>query len=381
MRILLYAHNAIGLGHIVRLCRVGSAVKRLAPEADVLLLTGLRRNLDQVVPSEIEVVKLPSLTGAVWRGKSVRLPATLNLSLAEFFVVRASIVSAVAASFQPHVLVVDHLPGGVSDELVPALTELSTSGRCSLVFGMRGFHQVDAGQNIFKRGNNFDLLTSVYDAILIFNDPDVVDVAQLYALPIQLERRLEYVGYVAPEIVNVRAEAGRSDKLRVVVTTGGGWQSYPVIRKAIDAATLDGAIELDVLAGPYLDEDHYSRLVAWGNQSGVSVKRYSSDVVTRLTLADIVVCRGGYNTLAEVMAGRHRAVCIPREHPDTEQLMHAERLQEMGILEVVREAASPEDLRKALQRAKAVETRALRYPSLDGATRAAKRIIELAATG
>jgi predicted glycosyltransferase len=61
---------------------------------------------------------------------------------------------------------------------------------------------------------------------------------------------------------------------------------------------------------------------------------------TRLLMAaDRVVSMGGYNTVSEVLSFEKRALVVPRTTPRREQLIRAERLHALGLLDWVREAA------------------------------------------
>lgn len=41
-RILLYAHDGKGLGHVVRMAAIGEAISKLEPSIDVLAISGER---------------------------------------------------------------------------------------------------------------------------------------------------------------------------------------------------------------------------------------------------------------------------------------------------------------------------------------------------
>jgi predicted glycosyltransferase len=44
---------------------------------------------------------------------------------------------------------------------------------------------------------------------------------------------------------------------------------------------------------------------------------------------------GGYNSVCEVLAAEKRALIVPRVAPRTEQLIRAERLQQLGVVEML----------------------------------------------
>jgi predicted glycosyltransferase len=57
---------------------------------------------------------------------------------------------------------------------------------------------------------------------------------------------------------------------------------------------------------------------------------------------------GGYNTTVELLAARKSALIVPRVEPRVEQLIRAERLADLGLVEMIH----PDDLAPGLVRSK-----------------------------
>ena len=86
---------------------------------------------------------------------------------------------------------------------------------------------------------------------------------------------------------------------------------------------------------------------------------------------------GGYNTTTELLTAGKPAVIVPRIEPRVEQLIRAERLQALGLLDMIH----PQDLTPSRLRSKVEEVMArgrdsnLRvHVDLSGASRAATLI-------
>ena len=56
--------------------------------------------------------------------------------------------------------------------------------------------------------------------------------------------------------------------------------------------------------------------------------------------ADRVIAMGGYNTVCEVLSFEKRALIIPRVKPRREQIIRAERLRDLGLIDMLH----PDDL-------------------------------------
>jgi UDP-N-acetylglucosamine--N-acetylmuramyl-(pentapeptide) pyrophosphoryl-undecaprenol N-acetylglucosamine transferase len=104
------------------------------------------------------------------------------------------------------------------------------------------------------------------------------------------------------------------------------------------------------------------------------------DVWAALAGADVVVCHGGQNVLAEVAAARRPAVVVPQERPFGEQHTTAAALAAAGIAVAAPDAPAPDRWPALLERARALGGEGwARWSHGDGARRAAAVITGLVA--
>jgi UDP-N-acetylglucosamine--N-acetylmuramyl-(pentapeptide) pyrophosphoryl-undecaprenol N-acetylglucosamine transferase len=121
VRVALYAVNGLGLGHLTRMMGLGRALRRLAPGAEILLLTSSEAS-HLAYREGFAVLKVPSRNAARaggWRHDT-------------FLRVAQSAVTGALASFAPHILAVDTFPTGSLGELSPVLR-----WNCRKVFVLR----------------------------------------------------------------------------------------------------------------------------------------------------------------------------------------------------------------------------------------------------
>jgi predicted glycosyltransferase len=72
---------------------------------------------------------------------------------------------------------------------------------------------------------------------------------------------------------------------------------------------------------------------------------FVSDPERLLQRADRVITMGGYNSVCEVLSAEKRALIVPRVAPRTEQLIRAERLQQLGLVDMLHPSMlSPDSL-------------------------------------
>lgn len=109
-RLLFYAVNGLGLGHVTRLLAIARCVRARLPDAEILFLTS--SEAESVIYREgFAAFKVPSRT---LRAEGGIRPSTYARLL-------QSVVINLMAAFNPHLLIVDTFPAGVVQELLPVL--------------------------------------------------------------------------------------------------------------------------------------------------------------------------------------------------------------------------------------------------------------------
>lgn len=109
-RLLFYAVNGLGLGHVTRLLAIARQMRRLLPEAEIVFLTS--SEAENVIYREgFAAFKVPSKT----------LRAETHLRPATYARMLQTLTLNLLASFHPHILIVDTFPAGVVQELLPVL--------------------------------------------------------------------------------------------------------------------------------------------------------------------------------------------------------------------------------------------------------------------
>ena len=125
------------------------------------------------------------------------------------------------------------------------------------------------------------------------------------------------------------------------------------------------------VTGPFMPADVCQRL------QDLSATRPRHDVLPFVTepeallqRADHIITMGGYNTTCEVLSFRKRALIIPRVKPRREQLIRAERLAHLGLVDYLHPAQlTPEALAAWLASESPSRTRTHNQIDLNGLTR------------
>jgi predicted glycosyltransferase len=384
LRFLLYSHDALGLGHVRRNLQIARALAELAPRSSVLLATSASEVDRLGIPSNVEVLKLPGLHKL---GNQRYAPRRQAISHPQVIELRAALWSAAVESFRPHVALVDKHPLGVDGELRAGLELLDLAGGYA-VLGLRDI--LDEPEHVVREWASehaFQAIEDHYERVLVYGSPAVFDPVREYRIPSHLAERVLFCGYVSnlpawDRPVRMR-RVGRSRRPRILVTVGGGEDGFPILESSIRAAK-KGGWAATAVTGPYASETQreWLRLLAGGN--GVSVRTFMRDLPARFDQIDALICMGGYNTLIEALARATPTVTVPRIQPRSEQLMRARAFGELGLLRVVIPTGlHPDRLVRAVEEAMTIRRSDLVQKvravlDLDGATRAAEQLVDLA---
>lgn len=190
------------------------------------------------------------------------------------------------------------------------------------------------------------LLDEVYDRILVYGDRQVFDPIEAYCMSERAATRTRFCGYLAPleprrTPNEVRAELGAGSNPLVAVSVGGGADGGPLLRaflnglRARSAATRQ-PVSAYVVSGPLLPDEEQREFAALAaTLPDVQFATFDADFAAAVRAADVVVCMGGYNSVAEAVYFGKRPVIVPRVPGPEEQILRAEGFARLGLASVV----------------------------------------------
>lgn len=329
LRVALYSHDALGLGHVRRNLALATAMAPL--QADILLLTGAPEAAAMRRPAGVDVVGLPALAkdaDGAYAARHLSLGADAVLDL------RSAILHGSLASFAPDLLIVDKHPRGFRGELVDALDHLRMIGRTRMVLGLRDILDAPAQARQewrLERGNA--AVAAYYDQVWVYGDTRVHDAAA--AIGLRAETRS--TGYLARgRLASSQARVPSMPVRPFVLAALGGGNDGAELARAFAAAPMPEGHDGVLITGPHLPE-HVRRQVraSAAARPDLHVHRYRDDLDRWYAAAAAVVSMGGYNTVCEVLAAARPLLVVPRVRPRAEQLVRAEALAAVGALDML----------------------------------------------
>ena len=352
-RVALYGHDTCGLGHLRRNLALAAALRGSPLRPDVLVVTGSPQAQRFARPAGVDLLVLPSVHKDPDGGYAAD---ALDVPLEDVVALRAATATAALTAWRPDLLVVDKVPTGFRGEVLGALTALRAAGRTRTVLGLRDvLDDPAAARAEWRRDGGEAALARFYDEVWVYGDPSVHDLRDDLRLPPAQRAATRFLGYLAAD-----RPAGAGDPLprrdpraRTVLASVGGGADGERLTRALLRTPLPAGVELVLLPGPFAPTALRAELGAAARRPEVHVVPFTDAVGRWAAEADAVVCMGGYNSVAEVLATTTPALVVPRTRPRREQQVRADALARAGVLDVATDPA-PHELgawvRRALRR-------------------------------
>lgn len=334
LRIALYSHDSLGLGHTRRNLAIAQALSDALPELtgrklSGLLITGERTATSYRCPTGFDWLVVPGIR----KGTDKYEARHLGVRSERLINIRSSVIGGALDAFRPHIVIVDRHPFGIDGELIKPLENLKAAKpETTLVLGLREVLDApEVAAEEWKRVG-LDPVTDLFDRVWVYGDREIHDPLATGELPAEFAPMVDYTGLLS----SGRKFSGRHNAATtpfLLTMLGGGSDGVNVARAAA-AATVPAGVQHLVVTGPQMPAaERHSVEAAAGPSTTVTTK--VSDGMSYVACADAVVSMAGYNTVAETLSTDTPALLVPRTTPRTEQIIRARGLGETGAVDWV----------------------------------------------
>jgi predicted glycosyltransferase len=347
--VMMYSHDTIGLGHMRRNTAIAQELVARVPGASILMLVGCPAGMVFEPHAGIDYVKLPSLTKlgrGRWQAGSLRIDAATTRAL------RAGILDRVIETFVPDVLLVDHEPAGVWDELVEPIRALRARKRTRVILGLRDIlDDPDRVARAWQASGTDHVISDLYDEVMIYGNQRFYPSDTAYGLEALCPGAVRYCGAVT-SARPVTRDRWAGPPRRVLVSGGGGRDAYVLLDTVLagfETLAPQRRPDLTLVAGPLMDTELADALRHRATAVGATFRATASDLPALLAGSDLFITMGGYNSVTEALVTGCPALVVPRVGPSGEQRIRGERLLALGMATVVwRQDLTPARMAKAL---------------------------------
>lgn len=340
-RIALYSHDTMGLGHMRRNLLVAQALSESEINPTILLIAGTRELQANTLPPGVDYVILPSYRKDVEGNYSAR---RLDVSTYELTKLREQTIRSALDSFRPDVFIVDNVALGALNELESTLSELNQRDHTRCILGLRDIQDdTEVAQSQYKQAEQ--AMKEYYDAIWIYGDPNVHDLAAECGYLPEIRNKTHYIGYLNQAKRNVGiSHVNAKDELAglglppgpLVLCLLGGGQDGADLAQAFVKAEIPAGYNAILVTGPHMPAEvqHLVRQMA-ADKKHLRVLEFVPESTLLIEQADRIITMGGYNSVCEVLSFNKPALIAPRIYPRKEQLRRAQRLKDMGLIDIL----------------------------------------------
>lgn len=341
-RIALYSHDTMGLGHKRRNLLIAQTLGDSALQADILMISGMRDASSLPTPPGVDCLTLPALykhTDGQYHSRR------LEISLADIIALRSQVICSAIQAFQPDIFIVDNVPRGAVRELDPTLEWLRNHGHTRCILGLRDILDTPAAvQRDWQRAANEEAIRAYYDEVWVYGDSQVYDITTAYDFSPDITAKIQHLGYLdqrhrlqhaRPKDHNL-VEGLHLPPGELVLCTVGGGQDGANLATAFAQAPLPPNTNGIIVTGPFMPAEARQKISLYGqNNPRLRVLEYVEEPTLLLAQAHRVIAMGGYNTVCEILSFEKQALIVPRVQPRQEQLIRAQRLTEMGLVNML----------------------------------------------
>lgn len=340
LRIAMYSPGIVGLGHTRRNLLIAQSLAGSDLQPCILMIAESRQANVFAMPDGVDSLTLPAFK----KVNGACRPRYLDIPLEELTALRSQTIRAAVQAFMPDVLIVDNLPLGALQELVPTLDYLHSQGACCIL-GLRDILD-DPGviREEWRQAGNENVIRARYDALWVYGDPSVYDVVAEYGFANDIAAKIQYTGYLDQSERAALVPEGWTDPLEALglmpdgyalCLVGGGQDGAPLAEAFANAVFPDDMSGV-IVTGPFMPQEATQRLHCYAaTNPRLHVVDFIAEPTLLLRHARRVIGMGGYNTTLEILSYEKRALLVPRVSPRREQMIRAELLASRGLIDIL----------------------------------------------
>ncbi|MEM1111211.1 MAG: glycosyltransferase [Pseudomonadota bacterium] len=339
LRAFIYVQHLSGVGHTVRMQRLGTELSR---HFEVSVLDGGR---PLPFPDVLDTVPVPRLARIDRELRSL----AAGLALDETLSMRAEAIGAWLNANTPDLVIVEHYPFSkweLEQEILPMLRQVrALNPDAKVVASLRDispptrYEQVDGYADLV-----LERLHKHFDALLVHADPSLCALTSSFPRASDIRLPVHHTGIVAPS--PLEACETMSGAPYVVASVGGGLDRSGLAQRVEEAwmtICRDGEFRdarLLLFGGLDQSEEQGEGQCEQGAAETPGIQRfdYSEDFRSYLEGAAASISCAGYNTCADLLSCRTPALLLPNTAM-SDQLARAHLLDARGVATLVPEPA------------------------------------------
>lgn len=337
-KIMFYCQYLSGIGHLVRSTEI---VRSLVKDFQVYFINGGPPIDGFEMPPQVEMITLPAL----WL-EDGKFTVADNFNVEDIKEIRKNQLIAAFDLVQPDCLITEFFPFGrhkLLFELLPLVEYIkSTKPDTKIVCSLRDV--IGKVSDPQEEETICHLMNKYFDLLLFHSDANFQTFAESFPRHQDIKCEITHTGFItqSPKSSHGNQELwGDNPAVKILVSVGGGRIGYELLEAVVEASAIlaeNLKHTIQIFTGPFFPEDKFVSLQeAALNRGNINIQRYTSQFVAYMKTADISISLSGYNTTMNILTTGVRAIVVPLSHElqDKEQLVRTQKLEKLGIVEVV----------------------------------------------
>lgn len=345
-KILFYCQYLAGMGHLVRSTEI---IRSLVQDFEVCFINGGQLIPGFEFPANVQLVHLPAILEDDNQLKAVDESQSIEAVKAE----RTQKLLAVFDQFQPDCIITECFPFSkhkVKFELLPLLQRAKSVDRSiQIVCSLRDLIMTQSlsAQSWAKK---YDMvqgwLNQYYDLVLFHADARLQTLDEFFPRVKELNCEVYYTGYVAQSAAERSLAPEEREILNrvqpmITASVGGGRFGFGLLNAVVEASQIlkdQMPHHFYAFTGPFMADEEFDQLQHAARYSAnLSVRRFTPHLLEYMTVSDLSISLGGYNTTMNILRTGVRSLIFPfaAEEQSGEQSIRALRLQNKNVLNVL----------------------------------------------
>lgn len=341
LKVIIHCQYVYGIGHLVRTVELAHG---LSQKFQVFIFNGGEPVPNFYLPKEVTFIQLPAIYK---EEKSNSLsPVDSSYSIEECFEDRRIIIEQKTEEIKPDVLITEHFPFGLLFEnevtnLISKVKIYNTSSK--IISSVRDIIESNGGSK--KDDYIADLINKWYDMVLVHGDENYIHLKHSFSQIDKILVPICHTGYIARPIPkSIKSEPQCHI---ILASVAGGRLGNELLEAVIDSHVLiKGKVKhrLILFSGAFQNDFNLQKEKIVGlNSEDIEFNCFDSTAyLNYLSLADLVISLGGYNSIIESVSAKKIMLVYQRGFSggNEEQDFRIKLFESLGCLKILK----PKDL-------------------------------------
>lgn len=293
-RFVFYSHDGKSYGHITKLARISNSLIEIYPQYSVYCISSSPFAFNFLTPfAHIDYLKLPSYYYSIdYENDTTKSKFFLNIKKNDFYKIRYELIKSLIFSFCPKTLFLECNPIGKNGEMMTFVEYIKNkSGK--VIWGINGYLSND-DYKLFQQPEILSFIDKNIDRLLVYNQPDVIDIFMEYPELRILKNRTSYVGYLCPTYIH--NESTQIENF-VLVQLGGGGIAQRLLEKLIEIGKNLKSLNFKIYTGYYIQNTTFQSIkYEIKDFSNIELCKHTNNISDELKKCKLFIGAGGYNT-------------------------------------------------------------------------------------